>query len=305
MELRHLRYFVAVAEELHFGRAAQRLNMAQPPLSQQIQQLETELGVVLFTRTTRRVELTAAGRAYLARVRSLLGDVEAAGAEAQRIGSGLEGSLVVGCVGSATYTLLPRFARTMRTRYPSIGVSFRGEMLAPDQIDALAERRIDIGLLRPPLDQPWVELCPLRRDRLMVLVPAGHPFASRSLLTADDLRGQDLITHSSARGSSMHSTVLGLCAAAGFSARIAHEVVETSTLVTFVAAGLGVAVVPDPTAALAVPGVVPVPFVGHDGNPSYIELTAATRVEDPNPAIPRALRVLRDLAEMGPDEDAR
>ncbi len=120
MELRHLRYFRAVAEERHFGRAATRLHMAQPPLSQQVRQLEDELGVQLLRRSTRRVDLTPAGEAYLARVRAILDAVDAAGEEAQRIGSGLEGRLVVGCVGSATYSLLPALARALRVELPGI-----------------------------------------------------------------------------------------------------------------------------------------------------------------------------------------
>ena len=114
MELRHLRYFRAVAEELHFGRAAERLHIAQPPLSQQIRQLERELQVTLLTRTTRSVELTPAGRAYLLRAVAILDDVDDAGEQARRISDGLEGRLVIGCVGSATYSLLPRLVRTLR-----------------------------------------------------------------------------------------------------------------------------------------------------------------------------------------------
>jgi DNA-binding transcriptional LysR family regulator len=149
MELRHLRYFRAVAEERHFGRAATRLHMAQPPLSQQIKQLEDELGVRLLRRTTRRVDLTPAGEAYLVRVRSILDAVDAAGDEAQRIGSGLEGRLVVGCVGSATYSLLPALARALREQLPGVDFGFRGEMLSPDQVAALRDGSIDLGLLRP------------------------------------------------------------------------------------------------------------------------------------------------------------
>ena len=122
MELRHLRYFVAVAEQRHFGRAAELLHMAQPPLSQQIRQLEAELGVTLLTRTTRRVDLTAAGAAYLVRAREILAAVDAAGEEAARIASGSSGRLVVGCVGSATYSLLPALARRLREQLPGRGL---------------------------------------------------------------------------------------------------------------------------------------------------------------------------------------
>lgn len=118
MELRHLRYFRAVAEELHFGRAAQRLHIAQPPLSAQIRQLEAELGVELLTRSTRRVELTPAGTAYLTQVVAILDAVESAGAQARRIAEGQEGHLTIGCVGSATYSLLPQLVRTLRDELP-------------------------------------------------------------------------------------------------------------------------------------------------------------------------------------------
>ena len=131
MELRHLRYFVAVAEQRHFGRAAGLLHMAQPPLSQAIRQLEAELGVTLLTRTTRRVDLTAAGTAYLVRARDILAAVDAAGEEAERVASGRSGRLVVGCVGSATYSLLPALARRLREELPAVDFGFRGEMLSP------------------------------------------------------------------------------------------------------------------------------------------------------------------------------
>ena len=152
MELRHLRYFRAVAEELHFGRAAERLHIAQPPLSQQIRQLERELGVTLLVRSTRKVELTPAGSAYLTRAVAILDAVDDATEQAQRIAEGVEGRLAIGCVGSATYSLLPRLVRALRERLPGVEVSIRGEMLAPAQISALLAGEIDLALLRPPVD---------------------------------------------------------------------------------------------------------------------------------------------------------
>ena len=131
MELRHLRYFRAVAEELHFGRAAERLLIAQPPLSQQIRQLERELGVTLLTRSTRSVELTPAGRVFLDRTVKILAAVDDASEQARRIADGMEGRLVIGCVGSATYSLLPLLVRALRKTLPAVDLSVRGEMLAP------------------------------------------------------------------------------------------------------------------------------------------------------------------------------
>lgn len=148
MELRHLRYFVAVAEERHFGRAAERLHIAQPPLSQQIRQLEADVGVELLHRTTRRVELTEAGATYLADARAILADVDAAAHHARRVAAGAIGHLAIGCVGSVTYSLLPTLSRGLSTELPGVDFSFRGEMLVPDQVEALRTGDIDVALLR-------------------------------------------------------------------------------------------------------------------------------------------------------------
>lgn len=296
MELRHLRYFVAVAEERHFGRAADRLHMAQPPLSQQIRQLESELGVELLTRTTRRVELTAAGTAYLERVRQLLAGVEDAGVEAQQIAAGLSGRLVIGCVGSATYTLLPGLARRLREDLPGIDLTVRGELLVPELVHGLVSGTVDLALLRPPVADPLVAVRPLRRERLLVAVPEGHRLAGRAWLRVTDLRSEELIMHPAHGRSVMHTLVADLCRTAGFDPRLRHEVAETSTMVTFVAAGLGLAVVPEPVSALAIPGVRYLPL-----RPARlgVDLATATRSGAPPPQVERALGVLATLAGRG------
>jgi DNA-binding transcriptional LysR family regulator len=292
VELRHLRYFVAVAEERHFGRAAARLHMAQPPLSQQIRRLEAELGVQLLRRTTRRVELTPAGATYLGRAREVLAAIDSATVEAQRVDAGLEGRLVVGCVGSATYSLLPSLARTLRDQLPAVDFSFRGEMLVPDQIRALLGGDIDLALLRPPVDAQGIVLTTLRRERLIVALPDGHRLAKRKRLRVPDLRDEDFIMHPGRGRSVMSGRVAEVCREAGFEPRIRQEVGETSTLVTFVAAGLGVAVAPEPVAALGVAGATYRPLAGG----GTIELSAAVRSGDVAPQIARALRVVTDLA---------
>ena len=289
MELRHLRYFVAVAEERHFGRAAARLHMAQPPLSQQIRNLEAELGVVLLRRTTRRVDLTAAGEAYLARARAILADVDDAAAEAGRVAEGMVGRVVLGCVGSATYSLLPALARTLREELPGIDFAFRGEMLVPDQVAALIDGRIDLALLRPPVDEAALRVTTLRREGLIVALPEGHRLAARKRLRVADLRDEDLVVHAGEGRSVMHGLVTALCREAGFEPRVRHEVAETSTLVTFVAAGLGVALVPEPVAALGVAGATYRPRVGPSAR---IDLAAAVRADEDAPHVARALQVL-------------
>jgi DNA-binding transcriptional LysR family regulator len=291
MELRHLRYFVAVAEQRHFGRAAERLHMAQPPLSQQIRQLEAELGVTLLTRTTRRVDLTPAGVAYLDHAREILAAVDEAGADAARIAAGRTGRLTVGCVGSATYSLLPALAKRMRSELPDVDFGFRGEMLSPDQATALHDGSLDLALLRRLPDTSGLTVTDVRHERLIVALPQEHRYADRKRLRIPDLAGEGLIIHAGNGRSVMHSLVHDLFAGADLQPHVAHQVAETSTLVTFVAAGLGIAVVPEPTSDLNVPGVVYVPLVGTPG----VDLVVATREGDANPVLARTLARLAEL----------
>lgn len=294
MELRHLRYFRAVAEELHFGRAAERLHIAQPPLSQQIRQLERELAVTLLVRNTRNVELTPAGKAYLDKAVSILDAVDEAGRQAQRIAAGAEGHLAIGCVGSATYSLLPRLVRALREELPGVDVSIRGEMLAPAQISALLAGDIDLALLRPPIDQPGVIVETVRRDRLIAALPEGHSLAARNNLSINDFGEEEFIVHTGHGRSVMNSVLMAICADAGFVPRVRHEVEETSTLVTLVAAGLGVAVVPEPTVALDVAGVCYRPL-----SPTGlgVDLAVGRSVLTNSSLIENALSTLRKVAQ--------
>ena len=293
MELRHLRYFRAVAEELHFGRAAERLHIAQPPLSQQIRQLERELAVTLLVRTTRKVELTPAGETYLKRVVAILDAVDEAGWQAQRIAEGAEGQLAIGCVGSATYSLLPRLVRALREELPGVDVSVRGEMLAPAQITALLAGEIDLALLRPPIEQSGVLVETVRRDRLLAALPEGHPLAVRDELRVNDLRDEEFVAHAGHGRSVMNSVLTAMCADAGFVPRVRHEVEETSTLVTLVSAGLGVAIVPEPTAALDIAGVCYRPLAP---DALGVDLAAARAERANSPLLENVLAVLRQVA---------
>lgn len=291
-ELRHLRYFVAVAEERHFGRAAERLHMAQPPLSQAIRQLETELGVTLLHRTTRRVELTEAGRAYLDKARGILGEVEQAGDLARRVAAGSVGHLTIGCVGTAAYSVLPTLSRRLSTELPGVDFAFRGEMLAPEQVAALHEGTIDVGLLRPPVADLSLVVHTLRSDRLMVALPSDHPLTGRKHVRARDLAGADLIVHSADRRSVMYGVVLRLLHDAGVEPHIRHEVGETSTLLTLVAGGLGAAVVPEPITALAIEGVAYRPLVQPSAS---VDLAVAHRGDRDEPHLARTVEIIRSL----------
>src|SRR6185312_1916440 len=174
METRHLRYFVAVAEERHFGRAAERLHMAQPPLSQQIKQLEEQLGTPLLTRTTRRVDLTPAGEMFLAQ-------------DVRTVGEGATGVLRIGFTGTATYRLMPGIVASARERMPGLQLNVQGEMLTPEMEEALAEGRLDVAVLRPPVRSDAVELKFLEQDRLSVALPENHRLAARAELDLSEL----------------------------------------------------------------------------------------------------------------------
>lgn len=290
--LRHLRYFVVVAEERHFGRAAERLHMAQPPLSQQIRRLEAEVGVELFTRTTRRVDLTAAGDAYLARARTILAEVDDAAGEARWVAAGVVGHLVIGCVGSATYSLLPALSRRLAEDLPGVDFSFRGEMLASEQAEALRSGTVDLALVRRPVADSGFDVTLLRSDRLVLAVPAAHHLAARKQVRVADLEGVDLIVHSAERRSAMYDVVRRLCLDAGFAPQVRHEAGETSTVVTLVAGGRGVAVVPEPVRALALDDVVYRPLVRPA---TTVDLVAAHRAGRSEPHLLRTRALVREL----------
>ncbi|WP_063012710.1 LysR family transcriptional regulator [Nocardia kruczakiae] len=291
MDVRHLRYFVAVAEEQHFGRAAARLHIAQPPLSQQIRQLEANLGVLLFERTTRKVELTAAGAAYLARARQILASLDDAAREVQLVAAGSVGHLTIGCVGSATSSLLPTLSRHLATELPGVEFAFRGEMLVPDQIEALRTGAVDIALLRPPVTDRSLAVEPLRDDELVLATPSDHPLAALAHVDARELADTDLIVHSADRASVMYGVVMRMLRDAGIQPRIRYQVGETSTLVTLVAGGLGVAIVPAPVSALALDGVTYRPL----RPTTTVGLALAYRAGRTEPHLTRSLDVIKRL----------
>lgn len=243
MELRHLRYFLAVAEEKHFGRAAERLHMAQPPLSSQIKQLETELGTTLFERTTRKVELTSAGTLFVDRARQILADVEAAASDVGEIGRGAAGVLRVGFSGTATYRLMPEIVRLAREQMPLVRLQISGEMLTPQMEQALLDNRLDAAVLRPPVQSAELNLDEFEQSPLVAVLPLNHRLAdSTEPISIAELAHDDVVSYP--RGSSVSSVVAELSRQAGFRLRIVQEATETSTLIALVSAGLGVAFVP-------------------------------------------------------------
>lgn len=252
MEIRQLNYFIAVAEERHFGRAAKRLHMAQPPLSQQIRQLEENLGVRLLDRTTRRVDLTAAGQVLLDRGRRIIDEIEALKADVHLVGQGAAGVLRVGFSGSATYAVMPRAVRRAKRVMPGLSLVLHGEMLTPAMEAGLRDRTLDAALLCPPVGSAEVEHRVVAREPLVVALPSSSDLAADRAVAVHELQDQEFISYPP--DSVLYRTVADLCRQAGFQPRVARMAGETSTLLSYVAAG-GVAVVPAGVRALQLDGV--------------------------------------------------
>jgi DNA-binding transcriptional LysR family regulator len=259
MELRHLRYFVAVAEELHFGRAAERLHIAQPPLSRQIRDLERELGTPLFVRGARGVELTPAGRAFLPEARLTIAQAERAQRTALRAAQGETGRLRVGFVDAATHSgILPDVLAFFRMHLPSIGLSLL-EMDPPQQADALRDGRIDLGIVQstPPDADRWLRVESVYSDPLIAALPRGHRLAGRrSRLTLADLADESFVLFPRSTAPALYDDIIARCRAARFSPRILQEAIGWHTVVSLVSAGVGVAFVPRSLGAQRQPGVV-------------------------------------------------
>ncbi|CDG84798.1 LysR substrate-binding domain-containing protein [Janthinobacterium agaricidamnosum] len=246
MELRHLRYFVAVAEELHFTRAAERLHIGQPPLSQQIQALETELGVQLLERSKRWVRLTEAGKLFLDDARRILALSEQAALTARRAQRGEAGELRIGFTFSTPFT--PLFAKVInsyRQQFPLVSLTLH-EMATLPQIAAIDQRGMDLGFVRPPeaAIPDTVSLSVLRQDPLSLVLPDDHALAAKPSVAIKELEGLPFVMYPNHAGTGIRPQIFRLCRAAGFVPHIAQEAEEASTIIGLVAAGCGVSILP-------------------------------------------------------------
>ncbi|MDR3413128.1 MAG: LysR substrate-binding domain-containing protein [Formivibrio sp.] len=276
MELRHLRYFLAVAEELHFTRAAARLHIGQPPLSQQIQALEEELGVVLFERNRRRVALTEAGKCFLAGTRRVFAEVERAVDDARRAARGEVGELRVGYSASLPFTsLLPRVLHDYRQMHPDVELTL-SSLFSAEQYDALLAERLDVGLLRfSGVDVPTgIALHEISRDVLRVVIHESHPLAQQASIALIELKDEGFITYPHDLGARFNIHERQLCLAAGFDPKVVQEAREATTQIGLVAAGFGVALLPAPLECVRIDGVRYVPL---QDETAYVVLAAATR----------------------------
>ena len=276
MELRQLRYFVAVAEELHFRRAAERLHISQPPLSQQIRALEDELGFTLLTRTRRRVQLTAAGDAFLRDARALLSELEGAVATARRIDAGQTGRLRVAFVGSALLSIVPGTVERFRASRPGVAIELR-ERSTVDQLRAVSAGVVDVGLVRPPIeDDGQLRLQTVLRERTVAALPAGHALASMTRVSLRRLAAEPLVLFPRDQAPGYHDLLIEALAGAGAGPRVIQYAPEMLTIIGLVAAGTGVSLVPASVSRLALDGVTYRPVSGAPRS----ELVAITRGSD-------------------------
>ena len=254
MELRHLRYFVTLAEELHFGRAAERLHIAQPPLSQQIRQIETELGFELFHRTKRKVQLTEAGQVFLDEVQQIFKQLEQAIQVGRQTSRGEMGQLVVGFVSSAPYNILPKILRTFRSSVPEVRLELH-ELTTNEQFRWLRESRIDVGFVRPPIEDTF-NFETIFQESLMVALPDTHLLAHQSDVCLRSLKNEPFILFPRLLAPGLYDLIISLCQQAGFSPNVTQEAIQMQTIVSLVAGGLGIAIVPESLQNLQRTGVV-------------------------------------------------
>jgi DNA-binding transcriptional LysR family regulator len=243
MELRHLRYFIAVAEELNFTRAAEKLHMAQPPLSQQIQQLEAELGFQLFRRTKRTVVLTEAGQVFFEESQTILLQVDRAIQLGKQTSRGELGQLTVGFVSSSAHNVVPAILQAFRTRFPAVKLELR-ELTTNEQLQRLREGRIDIGFVRPPIEEDGINSEIVFREPLIVALPETHPWADRAVVELRELSAEPFILFPRSLAPGLYDPIVSLCQQAGFSPIAGQEAIQMQTIISLVAASMGVAIVP-------------------------------------------------------------
>jgi DNA-binding transcriptional LysR family regulator len=261
MELRQLRYFVAVAEELHFRRAAERLHMSQPPLSNQLHRLETELGCPLMVRSRRRVELTPAGEAFLRGARRILGQLDDAAETARRIHAGQAGQLRISFVGSALLSLVPQVVRRYRAARPDVELRLR-ERSTEEQLQELRAGAIDVALVPLPVDATGLRTEVLLRERAIAALPAAHPLAALTRVPIRRLAAEPLVLFPRAQAPGLHDRLLTSLSGPDGRPTVAQYAAETETIIALVAAEIGVSLVQASVQRLGLPGVTYRPVVG-------------------------------------------
>ncbi|NKQ52026.1 LysR family transcriptional regulator [Amycolatopsis sp. K13G38] len=290
MELRHLTSFLAVAEELHFGRAARRLRMAQPPLSQQIRLLEKELGVQLFERNTRSVRLTSAGEAFVAPVRRVFEELDQAERVVRAAGRGEYGRVTIGFAGASSHESLPTLTRAVRAAHPGLELVMRGQTYANVALAKVADGSLDLGFVRLPVTTPGIRTRVVDEEEMLCALPSDHPLTGLDRVPIGDLAGQPFVSFPANAGSTLRDATVRACADAGFAPRIVQEAPDSYTILALVAAGVGVTLTLTSCQHIQQTGLVYRPLAGQ-----RIRLQAALAWREDNPSA--ALRAVLDIAE--------
>ncbi len=281
IELFQMKCFVAVAEELHFGRAAVRLFMTQPPLSRQIQLLEEVLGVQLLERSSRSVRLTAAGKVFYEDARTIMALADKAQVAARRTASGEAGRVVIGYTALAGYSLIPDLVSELKKRFPDIDIVL-SEMVSSEQQEALASHTIDLALMRPVMSKHAFGYALAVREPMLLAVPASHPLAIKPRIALSDMAQQPFIMYAPQEAKYFHDRIAQLFAATGVCPRYAQHIAQTHTILALVKAGIGLAIVPAAAQALRLDNIVYRPLWRKD---VYAELYFAWPLEHRNPAL--------------------
>ena len=291
MELRHLRYFVAVAEELHFGHAAERLHMTQPPLSQQIQALEDELGVQLLARTKRKVELTPAGAMFLDEARLTLKQADRAQRIAIEAARGVRGRVRVGFVTSASFSILPSVVRRFRRENALIDLELF-EMTPSQQLHALEHKEIDIGILRPPVDDTCLQMDTVLEEPLVLALPSDHRMADQKTVELKSLAEEAFVLFPRQHGPGIYDVIMKACHDVGFTPQVSYSPDKMQTLLTYVASGLGISLVPQSLSGFHRDSIVyrPIREKGY-----RVELAILQRRDDHNAALQKLCALCADV----------
>lgn len=300
MELRHLRYFAAVAETRHFGLAAERLHIAQSALSHSIKQLERELGAVLFTRTTRQVDLTSAGEFFYRDAVRVLDSVADSVRGVRRVEEGRQGLVRIGFTGTSAYSLLPTIARVLNERLPDVALEIHADLLTPAQVDALRSARLDLGVLRPPIEGDDLTVRTITTEDLVLALPVDHRLTGEPDIRMADLRTEDWVLYTDSHAM-MNDAMARACRGAGFAPKHRHTAPSTGVLLALVAAGLGVTLVPASVRS-APPAGVEFRAIPDSG---VVELALAWRTGDDSPLVAQVLKTLESSAIFDDPEGSR
>lgn len=259
MEFRHLRYFLVLAEELHFGRAARRLSISQPPLSLNIQQLEASIGAKLFTRSSKQVALTAAGLAFVPAARALLDQAAQAAGHARDVGQGMAGSLAIGFSGTMLYSGLPTILERFQAEHPLLRLTLK-ELSSSEQLVELAHDRLDLGFVHTTRVPPELSQILVSSQAFICCLPAGHALARKRSLSLSALQGEPFAVVSRAVSPDYHERILAICTEAGFYPEMRYELRHWLSVVSLVSQGMGVALVPAALRQSAMAGAAFVPL---------------------------------------------